>query len=64
MKEVFEEAMANLKKIMPKDNAKEIRGNILILFLFAGQVGLFIFEKAHEYFQLFIWNKLRRYMFR
>ena len=44
--------------------AKEIRGNILILFLFAGQVGLFIFEKAHEYFQLFIWNKLRRYMFR
>ena len=33
----------------------------LVLWL-VGQVGLFIFEKAHDYFQLFVWNKLRKYV--
>ena len=42
--------------------AKEIGGGVQVLLICAGQAGLFIFEKAHEYFQLFIWNKLRRYM--
>lgn len=44
--------------------AKEAGGKIIVIFALAGQAGLFIFEKAHEYFQLFIWNKLRRYVFK
>lgn len=41
---------------------KKIEGILWLVIWAAAQVGLFIFEKAHDYFQLFIWNRLRKYV--
>lgn len=43
---------------------KEIEGVLWLAVWAAGQVGLWIFEKAHDYFQLFVWNKFRKYVIR
>lgn len=43
---------------------KEIEGILWIVIWAAGQIGLWIFEKAHDYFQLFVWNKFRKYVIR
>lgn len=42
--------------------AKEISSTLLMIVWAAGQAGLFIYDKAHDYFQIFIWNKLRKYL--
>ncbi len=41
---------------------QRVEGAIWFVLWGAGQIGLFVFEKAHDYFQLFIWNKLRRHV--
>lgn len=38
---------------------KEVTGWWLIILLLAGQVALFVYEVAYEYFQSSIWGKLR-----
>lgn len=38
---------------------KEIVGGMFWIVLIAAQIGLFIFDKAYLYFQIFIWGKLR-----
>lgn len=38
---------------------QEIAERMLILFLLAGQIALFVFEVAYEYFQQHIWGKIR-----
>ncbi len=43
---------------------KKIEGVLWLAVWAAGQIGLWIFEKAHDYFQLFIWNKFRKYVVR
>ncbi len=43
---------------------RKIEGALWAIVWAAGQVGLWIFEKAHDYFQLFVWNKLRKYVIR
>ncbi|MDO4452145.1 MAG: hypothetical protein Q4B89_04875 [Lachnospiraceae bacterium] len=42
--------------------AKEIGTSFLFVMWIAGQAGLFIYDKAHDYFQIFVWNKLRKYL--
>ena len=42
--------------------AKKIETGMLFILIVAGQAGVFIFEKAHEYFQRFLWGKIRRNM--
>ena len=42
--------------------SKEISTSLLLIMWVAGQVGLFVYDKAHDYFQIFIWNKLRKYL--
>lgn len=36
-----------------------INPGLIVLLIFAGQVALFIFDKAYEYFQGVIWGKVR-----
>ncbi len=43
---------------------KKIEGALWGIVWIAGQAGLWIFEKAHDYFQLFVWNKLRKHVIR
>lgn len=42
--------------------AKEMPNSFLFIAWGAGQLGLFIYDKAHDYFQIFVWNKLRKYL--
>lgn len=44
--------------------AKQIEGKLWIPVWAAGQIGVFIFDKAHTYFQIFVWNKMRKYVMR
>lgn len=39
--------------------AKKIEGVFLIFVLFAGQAALFVYDKAHTYFQSMVWGKIR-----
>ena len=38
---------------------KELSGGLLLAVLAAGQVGVWIYERAYEYVQVHIWNKFR-----
>jgi hypothetical protein len=40
--------------------AGEIHKGILLAFIAGGQVVLFIFDRAYEYFQVQVWNKFRK----
>lgn len=42
--------------------AKKIEGILWIAVWAAGQIGILIFDKAHTYFQIFVWNKMRKYV--
>lgn len=42
---------------------KEMSMNMLLIILAAGQIGLFIYDKAYEYVQGNIWNKMRGKLF-
>lgn len=42
--------------------SKEVSTQFLFIVWAAGQVGVFIYDKAHDYFQIFIWNRLRKYL--
>lgn len=42
--------------------SKEISMPFLFVMWLAGQIGLFVYDKAHDYFQIFVWNKLRKYL--
>lgn len=42
--------------------AKEIEGKFWIAVWAAGQIGILVFDKAHTYFQVFVWNKIRKYV--
>lgn len=44
--------------------AKKIEGKFWIAVWAAGQIGVLIFDKAHTYFQIFVWNKIRKYVMR
>lgn len=44
--------------------AKKIEGILWIVVWAAGQIGVLIFDKAHTYFQIFVWNKVRKYVMR
>ena len=39
--------------------AREVTGALLVVFLLAGQLALYVYDKAHLYFQNAIWGKLR-----
>lgn len=41
---------------------KKITGILWVFMLAAGQIGILIFDKAHTYFQIFVWNRLRKYV--
>ena len=41
---------------------KKIEGVLWFVVWAVAQAGLFIFEKAHDYFQLFVWNRFRKYV--
>lgn len=41
---------------------KKIEGVLWLVVWAVAQAGLFIFEKAHDYFQLFVWNRFRKYV--
>lgn len=38
---------------------KELSGGLLLAVLAAGQVGVWIYDRAYEYVQVHIWNKFR-----
>ncbi len=42
--------------------AGRIEGAMWIAVWVSGQAGVIIFEKAHDYFQVFIWGRMRRYL--
>lgn len=42
--------------------AKEIGGTLWFGVWAAGQIGLFIFDRAHTCFQITVWNRLRKYV--
>lgn len=37
----------------------DITNNIFLLLIVGGQIGWLIYDKAYEYFQIFVWGKLR-----
>ena len=39
--------------------AKEVSGKLMLIFLGAGQIGLWVYDRAYLYFQGCIWEKLR-----
>ena len=41
---------------------KKIEGVLWFVVWAVAQAGLFIFEKAHDYFQLFVWNRFSKYV--
>lgn len=41
---------------------KKIEGVLWLVVWAIAQAGLFIFEKAHDYFQLFVWSRFRKYV--
>ena len=38
---------------------KTVSGPLLVLMIVAGQIALFLYEMAHNYFQVMLWGKLR-----
>ncbi len=40
--------------------AGEVHGGVMLAFIAGGQVVLFIFDRAYEYFQVQVWNKFRK----
>lgn len=42
--------------------AKRLNGIGWLAVWAAGQIGVLIFDKAHTYFQIFVWNKIRKYV--
>ncbi len=44
--------------------AKTVAGWIWLLVFLAGQIALFVYDVAHEYFQRCIWNKMRNKLMR
>ena len=38
---------------------KELSGGLLLAVLAAGQVGVWVYDRAYEYVQVHIWNKFR-----
>jgi len=45
-----------LPKLIYQGNISEV---LLIIFFLAGQIVLLVYDKAYNYFQLFIWGKVR-----
>ena len=43
---------------------RKLPGALMIGALVAGQIGLFIYDRAYEYVQGHIWNKMRGKLFR
>lgn len=39
-----------------------MNGYVLAGFLFLGQIGILIFDKAYEYFQRVVWGRLRKHL--
>lgn len=42
--------------------AKKPEGTFGVIAWAAGQIGILVFDKAHTYFQIFVWNKIRKYV--
>lgn len=44
--------------------AGKMNGRLGLILWAAGQIGILIFDKAHTYFQVCVWNKFRKYVIR
>lgn len=44
--------------------AKKLEGILWLAVWAAGQIGVLVFDKAYAYFQIFVWNRIRKYVMR